>query len=100
MELGDYLKVVRRRWLWIAATVVVCVAAAAVLTLAQTKQYSSSARLFVSTSDQDSQTIFQGGQFSQARVTSYADLVSSRELGAQVINELGLDLTPDELVDQ
>ena len=51
MEIADYLKVVRRRWRWIAATAVICVAAATVLSLVQTKQYSSSARLFVSTSN-------------------------------------------------
>ena len=98
MEIADYLSVVRRRWRWIAATLVVCVAAAAVLSLAQTKQYSSSARLFVSTSNlDDASALAQGGQFSQQRVQSYADLVTSRELAEQVISDLDLELSAIEL---
>jgi len=97
MELTDYLKVLRRRWISIALITVLCTAAAAVLTLSQTKQYASSARLFVSTSDSDASGLNQGGQFSIARVQSYADLLSSRDLASTVIDDLGLDLTPTEL---
>jgi len=101
MEIADYLKVVRRRWQWIAATAVVCVAVAAALSLLQTKEYSSSARLFVSTSNlDDANALAQGGQFSQQRVQSYADLVSSRELAQKVISELDLDLSATELADE
>ncbi len=97
MELRDYLEVVRRRWVWIVACALLFTMAAFALTLAQTKQYSSSARLFVTTTSDIDTSIYQGGQFSQQRVQSYADLVSSRELASQVVKELGLSLTSDEL---
>lgn len=100
MELSDYLKVVRRRWVSIVVVAVVCTVAAVGLTLAQAKEYASSARLFVSTSDTDTSVLNQGGQFSLARVQSYADLLSSRELASTVIDELALDLTPTELADK
>lgn len=97
MELTDYLRIVRRRWVWIVVAAIVCVAAAAGVTALQTKEYASSARLFVSTSSGSSSELFQGGQFSQERVQSYADLVSSRELAQQVIKDLGLSMKPTEL---
>ncbi|MEX0426792.1 polysaccharide biosynthesis tyrosine autokinase [Nocardioides sp. DS6] len=101
MEITDYLKIVRRRWAWIVVTTLVCAAAAVALTLVQTKEYASSARLFVSTSNlDDASALNQAGQFSQARVQSYADLVSSRELAQQVISDLHLSTTPADLSGQ
>jgi len=100
MELSDYLKLVRRRWVSILLITIVCAALAVGYTLMQTKQYASSAKLFVSTTTadaNDSSSINSGGQFSQARVQSYAGLVSSRELASTVIQKLHLNTTPDEL---
>ncbi len=48
--------------------------------LAGTPQYASSAQLFVSTSPSDTADAYQGSLFASQRVTSYADLVGSREL--------------------
>lgn len=103
MELSDYLRIVRRRWLSIAIITVLCALAALGLTLTQTKQYSSSVQLFVSTTVADADNannINAGGLFSQARVQSYAGLASSRELASTVIQKLNLDTTPLELSKQ
>ncbi|MBO0842702.1 MAG: polysaccharide biosynthesis tyrosine autokinase [Nocardioides sp.] len=101
MELADYLKVLRRRWPWIVVTAVVCTLAAFAFTFTQTKEYASTARLFVSTSTlEDTTALNQGGEFSQARVQSYADLVSSRELAQKVIDQLGLHDSADDLQDR
>ena len=100
MELRDYLRVVRRRWIAIAAAVVIAVVLTAAYTATRTPEYRSSARLFVSTSDSDQAQLVQGGQFSAQRVKSYADLVSSRELATRVIGVLGLDTTPSALAGQ
>lgn len=97
MELTDYLKVLRRRWLWVAVTAVLCAAIALGLSLMQTSRYSSSAKLFVSTSSVSDAELLAGGQFSEARVKSYADLVSSRAVAQKVINKLDLPMTPSEL---
>jgi len=102
MELSDYFKIIRRRWITILAATVVCAFGAVVLTLVQNKQYASSVRLFVSTTAADvnnASTINAGGQFSQARVQSYAGLVSSTELASTVIQKLDLDATPEELAE-
>lgn len=99
VELQDYLRAVWRRWKVIASVVLAALAIAAVVTLQMTPQYSSSARLFVSASQQDSSpnAAYEGGLFSAARVASYADLSSGQELARRVIGALGLNMEPDEL---
>ncbi len=100
MELREYLRVLRRRWVMILAVTAAVLATAGALTALQTPQFASGARLFVSTSEADQSTLLQGGQFSAQRVKSYADLVGSRELAARVIDDLGLDVEPEELGEQ
>lgn len=100
MELRDYVRVARRRWKLIALSVLTCVAAAAAVTASMTPQYQSTARLFVSTAQSDTADAYQGGLFSAQRVTSYADLVSSRDMAERVADRLDLDVAPQELADQ
>lgn len=98
VELKDYLHIARRRWKLIVGCFLVAIAVAALVTSQLTPQYESQARLFVSTPQSDSATsAYQGGLFSEQRVKSYADLASGRELASRVIDDLGLDLEPDDL---
>ncbi len=100
MELRDYLQLLRRRWISILLITVIAGAAAAGLTALQTPQYSSSARLFVTTAQSSDSSLLQGGQFSAQRVKSYANLIGSRELAQRVITDTGLKLTPETLAAQ
>lgn len=100
MELRDYLRIMRRRWLLIVSSVIVAVGVAAVVTFNMTPQYASTAGLFVSTTPSDSNEAYQGSLFSQQRITSYADLATGQELSRRVIDELGLDTTPALLAEQ
>ena len=97
MELRDYLRILRRRWGMILAVTAVALAAAGALTLRATPLYTSTARVFVSTSPSDTNSAYQGGLFSQQRVSSYADLVNGLELTKRVVRTLGLEMTPEEL---
>ncbi|MGY1752134.1 polysaccharide biosynthesis tyrosine autokinase [Blastococcus sp. SYSU D01042] len=73
-------------------------AVAATASLLQTPLYTSSTQLFVSTTESATTSdVYQGGQFSQQRVASYARLLTGEELARRVIDELGLDLSPAEL---
>src|SRR3954467_15729343 len=66
--------------------------------LLQTPLYTSSTQLFVSTTDSTSTSdVFQGSQFSQQRVTSYAELIAGDELARRVVDKLNLDLSPAQL---
>ena len=100
MELSDYLKIVRRRWALIAVSLLIALAAAAAVTITATPQYSSTARLFVSTPRSAGSDAYQGGLFSQQRVASYADLVTGEDLANRVVDRLKLDETGKALADQ
>lgn len=89
MELQDYWRTVRRRWRLVLATVLAVVAIAAVWTWTTTPLYSSSTRLFVSTSQTDENSAYTGNLFATQRVASYADLVTSNQLAERVAG--GLD---------
>lgn len=100
MELRDYVRVLRRRWLMIVLVTVAATVLAGVGTALQSPQYASTARLFVSTSQTDDSQLLQGGQFSAQRVKSYADLITSRELAQRVVADTGFDLDPVRLSDK
>ncbi len=101
MELKDYWRTIRRRWRLVVLAVVLTTAAAGLLTLQATPQYSSSARLFVQTPSSDTGEAATGGQFAATRVLSYVDNVNkSRALAATVADNLGGELDPDALLGQ
>lgn len=93
------LTAVRRFWWVIALAVVVGLAASVLAYNRATPQYKASAQLFVSapTGDLGPQASYQGGLFTQQRVVSYADLVTSPAVLDAVIRETGTDLSRSEL---
>jgi len=101
VDLREYMRVLRSRWILVAGSALASIAVAAVLTLQATPEYASSARLFVSTqgSTDDAQAA-QGGQFSLQRVKSYADLLTGQEVARRVVEELDLDEAPTGLANQ
>jgi polysaccharide biosynthesis transport protein len=99
MDLEQYVRVLRAHWLLILASVVVCVGAAAAFAWTRTPIYAAKTQLFVSTGgapDDLSQT-YQGGLFSQQRVLSYADIVSSPAVAQAVVEQLDLPETVQQL---
>jgi capsular exopolysaccharide synthesis family protein len=99
VELRDYVKVVRRRWRLIAASLLVVLALAALVTVRTTPQYQSHSRLFISTTDQSADQAYQGGLYSIQRVSSYADLVNGQEIASRVVKRLDLPMQPSALSD-
>jgi capsular exopolysaccharide synthesis family protein len=100
MELSDYIRVLRKSWLIIIAAALVGVAAAAAYSLTRTPIYASESQVFVST--QGGGTIGelqQGSNFTQARVTTYTNLVTTPIVMLPAIADLGLDMTPAELAE-
>lgn len=100
MDLHDFVKLLRTRWITIFVTALVGVLAAITVTLIQTPQYESSTRLFVSASSGASATeVFQGMRYSQERVISYTELIMGETLAQRTIDRLDLDMTPGELIE-
>lgn len=101
MELQEYLRVVRKRWLTIVVTTLIVVGLTAVVTALQTKHYTSSTQFFVSVSgDGDTTALQQGSTFTQQRVKSYAELLATPRALNPVVDELGDQTTTSDLSEQ
>ncbi|GAB2832650.1 polysaccharide biosynthesis tyrosine autokinase [Microbacterium insulae] len=100
MELTDYIRILRKSWLLILATVLVLVAIAAAWSLTRTPQYEAASKVFVSaqggTSIGDLQ---QGSTFTQSRLAAYVELVETPTVLDPVIEILDLDTTAAELAE-
>nr|WP_305076336.1 polysaccharide biosynthesis tyrosine autokinase [Quadrisphaera sp. RL12-1S] len=98
VELTDYLRVLRKRWLSIVVLTALALAGAAAATLAATPEYQAQTKLFVRTSGASSTAdLQQGNTFVQQRVQTYADVAGQSAVLEPVIAELGLDTTPEAL---
>lgn len=98
MKLQDLARVVRTRWLTIAAIALLTLLGATVATLMTTPKYQSSTRLFVSTaSGASAAERFQGNRLSQERVLSYTELLKGQTIAQRTVDKLNLDMTADEL---
>ncbi|WP_085172182.1 polysaccharide biosynthesis tyrosine autokinase [Mycolicibacterium iranicum] len=98
MNLQDFIKVFRARWLTICVTVVIAVFAAVVVSLLTTPLYQAKSRLFVSTTTGSSVAeVYQGNRFSQERVASYVQLLMGETLAQRTIDKLGLDISAGQL---
>ncbi|MGF1432399.1 YveK family protein, partial [Kitasatospora sp. LaBMicrA B282] len=97
MDLRDYLRVLRERWRFVVASLLLFVAAAGAAIALTPRTYTAHARLFVATSDVSSANAYQGGLFSEERVKSYTQIVNSPPVIDGVINALHLHTTPSQL---
>ncbi|KQO95420.1 polysaccharide biosynthesis tyrosine autokinase [Leifsonia sp. Leaf264] len=98
MELRDYIRILRKRWVLIVLLTLIGIGAAAAYSIVKTPEYSSSAKVFVSTSGGDTVSdLQQGNTFTQQRVKSYADLVTTPIVLLPVLAELGIDESTEAL---
>jgi capsular exopolysaccharide synthesis family protein len=100
MDLQEYLRIFRRRWVLILVCLLLSVAASSIVTLRTTPLYDSTARLFVSTPQAEGSDAYQGGLFSEQRVQSYADLIIGERIAQRVIDQLDLQVEPGDLTEQ
>jgi capsular exopolysaccharide synthesis family protein len=98
VELRDYITVLRKGWVLIVVLALVGVAAAAGFSLLKKPVYSASAQVFVSTETSGSASdLAQGNTFTQQRVLTYSNLVSTPIVLLPVIADLKLNITSDQL---
>lgn len=98
MELSDYLRVIRRGWILVAASTLLGLLVAGAVTLGVAPTYTAKTQLFVAI--QSSGTVSelqQGNTFSQARVQSYVRTATTPAVLQPAIDSLGLDTTPADL---
>lgn len=96
--LASYLEVLLRWWQVVAAITLLSIVAAAGYLILKPAEYQSSAVLFVTTPRDDANTYYRGDSYSKERISSYAALGQSPEIAQRVIDDLGLDADPANLV--
>lgn len=102
LAIGDYLRIFARYW-WVVLIVTALGAAIGygttwIPTLLGTKQYVSTARLFVTTQSGTSVgDAYQNNLFSQERVVSYAGLATSQQVATRAVDQLKLPISADDL---
>src|SRR4051812_2129182 len=99
VDLHDYLRVLRKRWRLVALCTLLAIGAAALVTWRTTPTYQASAQLFVAARDNNTDVsgLNAGGQFSQQRVKSYADIIDSPQVTAAVAARVGGGLTAGKI---
>lgn len=102
MDLRDYVRVLRKRWRLVAVCTLLAIGAAAIVTWQATPVYQASTQLFVAARDtsSDVNSLNAGGQFTQQRVQSYADIVNSPEVTQAVAARLGNGLSAKQIADE
>lgn len=93
MNVIDYLRILRKRWKLVAASVAVAVVAAVAAIFTATPSYSATAALYVSTPTNDITGAYQGQQLDISLVNSYIHVVSSPQVLGPVIARLKLPVT-------
>lgn len=94
MELHQYLRIVRRFWRSAIATLLLCVAIAAVVTLVQKPTYTSSSSLFLAVESGDTAgDLAQGATYAERQVESFVNVARTSVVLQPVIDELELDLS-------
>jgi polysaccharide biosynthesis transport protein len=98
MGLSEYLAILRKRWMSILIVTSLAMAVAIGASLLATPTYEAKSQVFVSVSTGGSTSdLLQGSSFTQNRVKSYADMVTSPRVLIPVIEQLHLASTPDKL---
>lgn len=91
MTLREYLQVVRERWLFVTAGLVLGVVAAVVLTVLSPRQYSSTVVLYVASqsANDNTQAQYQGSLLSEQRVKSYTEMITSPRVTGPAAAQVG-----------
>lgn len=101
LELSEYLRVIRRNWILIAASTLLGLLLGGAATIAIAATYTAKTQLFVAIQSSGSVSeLQQGNTFSQARVQSYVKTAKTPAVLQPAIDSLGLDLTPDALAER
>ncbi|MFB9839129.1 YveK family protein, partial [Actinoallomurus acaciae] len=99
MELLHYLRLLRRRWTLVAASILLALIAAAFATTRMSPRYAATITMIVSApaNGGNAAVAYQGALLSQDRAKSYAKLIQSRTVATAVATALGDGMTADEL---
>jgi capsular exopolysaccharide synthesis family protein len=99
VELGEYLGIIRRRWLGVLIIVLTTLALASAVTLVMPKKYTATTRLFIAVAGDSVTNLAQLSNLAEKQMSSYAEVATSPRVLAPVIGQLGLQTSPKELAE-
>jgi succinoglycan biosynthesis transport protein ExoP len=97
--LGQYLHILRRRWLSVLITALLFLGLAALVTLMMPKKYTATTSLFFAVGGESASDLAQGSSFAERQMSSYARVATSPMVLAPIIQRLGLPMKPAELAE-
>ena len=98
MQAGESLEVILRRWVLVTAVTLLALAITLAGTLSSTPRYKSTSSVYFSLhTGASGSDLFQGSNFAQQQVLSYAELVKTPTVLDPVIKKLGLNSTAEAL---
>jgi succinoglycan biosynthesis transport protein ExoP len=98
VEISDYFRIVRKRWMAIVAFSLIGLAAAAGATILTQPRYEASTLVFVYVQSAGNVgELAQGSSFAQGQVKSYAEVVSQPRVLDSVISSLDLPISASDL---
>ncbi|MFI6072241.1 polysaccharide biosynthesis tyrosine autokinase [Actinoplanes sp. NPDC051343] len=100
MGLRDYIRVARRHWWIVAASIVLALTVALVVTFRMPKTYAADVTFFFTTPNAQAADLYPASMFSQARLKSYAALLTSDRIIVPLAATPGLGVSRDDLVQQ
>jgi capsular exopolysaccharide synthesis family protein len=102
VNIKDFVRVLRARWISIVAAVILGFGGAVAMTMQMTPQYEASTRLFVSTTATPDgvSDVWQGAQYSQQRVQSYTELLTGEALAQRTVDRLRLNISAKALTER
>jgi succinoglycan biosynthesis transport protein ExoP len=100
MDIRDYLRILRKRWIIIVAMTLLGVAAAAAVTIITTPKYEASTLVYIQVQSSGSVgELAQGSSFIQSQVKSFAEVARTPSVLDPVIKSLDLTETSGELAE-
>lgn len=93
----EYGGALRRRWRWIVWGLLLTLGVTALFLLVEPPLYRSEATVFVRTPGDVSRVLDGGDSYAQGRARTYSALARSTDLAARVVENAGLNVTPEVL---
>ena len=100
MILEDYVRVLRKGWIYVVAWLLIGVGVGAALVIVATPQYEARTRVFVSAQNGGASSageLVSGTSYAQQRIRSYLDIALSPSVLQPVVDELALPMSADQL---
>ncbi|TRW85398.1 hypothetical protein FK535_08300 [Mycolicibacterium sp. 018/SC-01/001] len=98
--LTDYVSVLRCWWRIPVACTFLSVLATALFFIAKPPEYAAKAVLFVVTPRDDERSFYEGDDYARKRADTYFALSRSPEIAKRVIDDLGMDIAPEQMIDR